>query len=87
MLDVSTLGPRLETDRLVLRVPEERDTDDLIAVMSDEETARHIGGVQSPPPPVPWPFRAPWPWRESTEWSNRKRRLAGKGKETKQSKR
>lgn len=48
-VDISSFGPRLETERLVLRVPEERDFESLAAVMADEETARHIGGVQSPP--------------------------------------
>jgi RimJ/RimL family protein N-acetyltransferase len=48
-VDVSTFGPRLETERLVLRVPEERDVEPLITVMADEETARHIGGTQTPP--------------------------------------
>lgn len=48
-LDISTLGPRLETERLLLRPMEERDIPHLFEVMADEETARHIGGVQSPP--------------------------------------
>jgi RimJ/RimL family protein N-acetyltransferase len=47
-IDISSFGPRLETGRLVLRVPEERDFEPLAAVMADEETARHIGGVQEP---------------------------------------
>jgi len=48
-MDVSAFGPRLETERLILRVPEERDLEPLAAAMADEETARHIGGTQSPP--------------------------------------
>ncbi|MEE2565512.1 GNAT family N-acetyltransferase [Hyphobacterium marinum] len=43
------LGPVLETPRLRLRPPQESDLEPLIAVMGDEETARYIGGVQSPP--------------------------------------
>ncbi|WP_420434625.1 GNAT family N-acetyltransferase [Hyphobacterium sp.] len=48
-VDISSFGPRLETERLVLRVPEERDVDPLIAVMADQETAQFIGGTQTPP--------------------------------------
>jgi RimJ/RimL family protein N-acetyltransferase len=48
-VDIATFGPRLETERLILRPLEERDVEHLIAVMADEETARYIGGVQSPP--------------------------------------
>lgn len=42
-------SPVIETDRLRLRMPEERDFEPLCAVMADEETARFIGGVQEPP--------------------------------------
>ncbi len=38
--------PRIETDRLLLRMPEEADFPHIAAMMSDEETARFIGGVQ-----------------------------------------
>jgi len=43
------LGPVLETERLILRPPEERDLEPMCALMDDEETTRFIGGVQSPP--------------------------------------
>ena len=39
---------RLETDRLLLRKPELSDFEALCEMMSDEETARFIGGVQEP---------------------------------------
>ena len=39
--------PVLETARLRLRVPEERDFEALKALMSDEIASRHIGGVQN----------------------------------------
>ena len=42
-------GPVIETARLRLRVPEERDFPHFVALMSDEVAARHIGGVQSAP--------------------------------------
>jgi len=38
----------LETDRLLLRKPELNDFEPLCEMMADEETARFIGGVQSP---------------------------------------
>lgn len=41
-----SLGPVIETARLRLRVPEERDFAGYAALMSDEVAARHIGGVQ-----------------------------------------
>lgn len=47
--DISAFGPRLETERLVLRVPVEADAEHLIPLMADEQTAQHIGGVQSAP--------------------------------------
>jgi RimJ/RimL family protein N-acetyltransferase len=39
--------PVLETTRLRLRVPEERDFEGFKALMSDEIASRHIGGVQN----------------------------------------
>lgn len=41
-----TLGPTLETDRLVLRPPSESDLDGWAAFMGDPEATRHLGGVQ-----------------------------------------
>jgi RimJ/RimL family protein N-acetyltransferase len=38
--------PSLETERLLLRVPQEADLDGFAALMADEEAARYIGGVQ-----------------------------------------
>lgn len=43
---------RIETPRLVLRVPRLEDLDAMTAMMSDAETARFIGGVM--PKPVMW---------------------------------
>jgi RimJ/RimL family protein N-acetyltransferase len=40
--------PILETERLILRVPEARDFDAWAAFMQDEESARYVGGVQAP---------------------------------------
>ena len=40
------LGPTLETPRLILRPPEERDLDGFAAMMADEEAARFVGGRQ-----------------------------------------
>lgn len=40
-------GPVIETERLILRVPEQRDLDSWAAMMADEEAARYIGGVQA----------------------------------------
>ena len=39
-------GPVIETERLMLRVPEQGDLDGWAAMMADEEAARFIGGVQ-----------------------------------------
>src|SRR5947209_5315377 len=39
--------PILETERLTLRVPQEADLDGFAELMADEESARHIGGVQA----------------------------------------
>lgn len=38
-------GPRLETERLILRVPEASDFDRFAEMMADEPAARHIGGA------------------------------------------
>ncbi len=43
------ITPVLETDRLVLRAPDISDFEPLCALMADEEVARFIGGVQTPP--------------------------------------
>ncbi len=40
------LGPTIETARLILRPPEERDLDGFAAMMADEEAARFVGGQQ-----------------------------------------
>ena len=40
--------PVIETERLFLRHPEERDFEPLAEMMQDEETARFIGGKQEP---------------------------------------
>lgn len=45
-------GPTLETERLILRPPGAEDFDAYAALMSDEEAARYIGGVQVRP--VAW---------------------------------
>ncbi|WP_375741970.1 GNAT family N-acetyltransferase [Corallococcus interemptor] len=41
-----TLGPTLETPRLILRPPTLQDLEGFVAMMANEETARYIGGVQ-----------------------------------------
>jgi RimJ/RimL family protein N-acetyltransferase len=41
-------GPVLETPRLILRPPRTEDLEGWIALMSDPESARFIGGVQPP---------------------------------------
>lgn len=41
-------GPVLETSRLVLRPPRSEDLEGWIALMSDPDSARFIGGVQAP---------------------------------------
>lgn len=38
--------PVVETDRLLLRIPEERDLDAWATFMADEEASRFLGGVQ-----------------------------------------
>jgi RimJ/RimL family protein N-acetyltransferase len=45
-------GPTLETERLILRPPAADDFDAWASLMSDEVSARFIGGVQ--PGPVAW---------------------------------
>jgi RimJ/RimL family protein N-acetyltransferase len=47
-----TLGPILETERLILRPPETADLEPWMAFSADEETMRYIGGVQ--PRSVAW---------------------------------
>ena len=42
-----TIGPTLETVRLILRPPEAQDLDGFAELAADEEAARFIGGVQS----------------------------------------
>ena len=49
-----TLGPTLETERLILRPPAAEDFEGWAAFSGDEETMRHIGGVQ--PRAVAWRF-------------------------------
>jgi RimJ/RimL family protein N-acetyltransferase len=44
---VPPIGPVLETERLLLRLPEERDFDAWAAFMADPEASRFVGGVQS----------------------------------------
>lgn len=51
-----TIGPTLETDRLILRPPAAEDFEGWAAFSADEETMRHLGGVQSRP--VAWRFMA-----------------------------
>ncbi|RKH32071.1 GNAT family N-acetyltransferase, partial [Corallococcus sp. CA031C] len=41
-----TLGPTLETPRLILRPPTLQDLDGFSAMMADPESARFIGGLQ-----------------------------------------
>lgn len=40
-------GPRLETERLILRVPDAADFPAWAEFLGDEEAARHIGGAQA----------------------------------------
>lgn len=42
-----TPEPKLETDRLILRPPQSADFEAWAAFAADEETMRHLGGVQS----------------------------------------
>lgn len=46
------IGPTLETERLLLRPPQEEDLDGWEILMGDEEAARFIGGAS--PRPVAW---------------------------------
>lgn len=41
-----TIGPTLETERLILRPPVQNDFDAFAAFGADEEVSRHLGGVQ-----------------------------------------
>lgn len=43
----SQLGPTLETERLILRPPEQGDFERWAEFLGDPEAARHIGGVQA----------------------------------------
>ncbi|HEX2764483.1 MAG TPA: GNAT family N-acetyltransferase [Allosphingosinicella sp.] len=43
------MDPRIETERLILRLPEEGDLDAFAEIQADEEAARFIGGVQGRP--------------------------------------
>lgn len=45
---MSTLGPTLETARLLLRPPTADDVEPYSAFMASEATARFVGGVQTP---------------------------------------
>lgn len=47
-----TVGPTVETERLILRPPMESDLPGWAEFMADEETARYVGGVQ--PPAMAW---------------------------------
>ncbi|MEO6798709.1 MAG: GNAT family N-acetyltransferase [Rhodanobacter sp.] len=38
-------SPRIETERLILRLPQRQDFDAYAAMIGDEETARYIGGL------------------------------------------
>ncbi|MGE5501328.1 MAG: GNAT family N-acetyltransferase [Ignavibacteriales bacterium] len=49
-------GPVLETERLILRLPEQRDLEGWAEMMADEEAARYIGGQQ--PRTASWRFMA-----------------------------
>ena len=42
--DMATYGPTLETERLILRVPESGDFERFAQMFADENAARHIGG-------------------------------------------
>lgn len=46
------IGPILETSRLILRPPRAEDFEGFCALMSDEASAKFIGGVQ--PPEIVW---------------------------------
>jgi RimJ/RimL family protein N-acetyltransferase len=44
---MATPEPRLETDRLILRLPTPEDFESWAAFAADEEVMRHLGGVQT----------------------------------------
>jgi len=44
-----SLGPTIETDRLILRPPAVEDFEGFCAFMADAEAVRHIGGTMTPP--------------------------------------
>jgi RimJ/RimL family protein N-acetyltransferase len=46
---MDSLGPTIETERLILRPPAAEDFEGFCTFMGDSEAAKHIGGVQSPP--------------------------------------
>ncbi|HWU50025.1 MAG TPA: GNAT family N-acetyltransferase [Asticcacaulis sp.] len=48
MIASSSLGPTLETERLILRPPVTEDFDGFCAFCADAEAMKHLGGVQSP---------------------------------------
>lgn len=52
MTPMDTASPRIETPRLLLRVPRQEDFEAWAAFTADEEATRHIGGLQSRP--VAW---------------------------------
>jgi RimJ/RimL family protein N-acetyltransferase len=45
-VSLKQIGPVLETERLILRLPRQEDLDGWAAFLGDEESARFIGGVQ-----------------------------------------
>ncbi len=53
---LKTLAPRLETERLVLRMFVEDDFDDYARICADEEVVRHLGDGK--------PLRGPDAWRQ-----------------------
>lgn len=53
---MTSLGPTLETERLILRPPAREDLDPWTAFMADDEAARFIGGVMGRP--VVWRYIA-----------------------------
>ena len=49
MIATSSLGPTLETGRLILRPPVAEDFDGFCAFFADAEAMKHLGGAQTPP--------------------------------------
>lgn len=49
MIATSSLGPTLETERLILRPPVAEDFDGFCAFCADAEAMKHLGGAQTPP--------------------------------------